>query len=155
MLCEIPKKYFFVAGSSEGYSRLNAFDAALIKAGVGNTNLVKVTSIIPPYAEEVEPIELPPGALVPTAYSVITSELEGEIISAAVAVAIPEDKSKPGIIMEYSSKGHKEDVERVVRKMAEEAMKIRGEEKIRIKSISVQHQVRRIGTAFAAVILWY
>ena len=155
MLCETPTKFFMVTGSSEGYTELNAFDGALLNAGIGNTNLVKMSSIIPPSCEEIEPMRLPYGALVPVAYAAITSDLEGEVISAAVAAAVPKDPAKPGLIMEYSSHGRKKDVEKIVRRMAEEGMKTRDEEIAVIKSVSVEHEVKKIGTAFASVVLWY
>jgi arginine decarboxylase len=155
MICQTPTKYFMVTGSSEGYTELNAFDGALLNAGIGNTNLVKMSSIVPPNCQEIEPIKLQYGALVPVAYAAITSDLEGEVISAAVAVGIPKDSSKPGLIMEYSSRGRKKDIEKIVRKMVEEGMKIRNEEVAVIKSVSVEHAVHKIGTAFASVVLWY
>jgi len=155
MICETPTKFFMVTESSEGYTELNAFDGALLNAGIGNTNLVKMSSIVPPNCEEIEPIRLPYGALVPVAYAAITSDLEGEVISAAVAAALPKDPAKPGLIMEYSSRGRKKDVEKIVRRMAEEGMKTRNEEVAVIKSVSVEHEVTKIGTAFASVVLWY
>ena len=59
------------------------------------------------------------------------------------------------INMEYSSHGRKKDVEKIVRRMAEEGMKMRNEEVAVIKSVSVEHEVKKIGTAFASVVLWY
>jgi len=149
-----PKTYFLVSGSSEGYTRLNAFDGALLNAGVGNTNLVKVSSIIPPHSKEVQPIKLPEGTIVPTAYAHISSDIPGEIISAAVAVALPKDEEQPGLIMEYSAQGDKEEIELIARNMASEGMKMRQQEARKIKSISAEYTVRKIGAAFAAVILW-
>ena len=154
MITKIPTKYFLVAGSSEGMTNLNSFDGALLNAGIGNTNLIKVSSILPPKCENIEPIQIPYGAIVPIAYASITSQLEGEVIAAAVAVAIPEDDKKPGLIMEYSSRGRKEDIEEIVRNMAKHGMELRGEKIKEIKSISTQHKVTNIGTAFAGVVLW-
>jgi len=34
-------------------------------------------------------------------------------------------------------------------------MKMRNEEVAVIKSVSVEHEVKKIGTAFASVVLWY
>ena len=154
MIVKIPTKYFLVAGSSEGMTNLNSFDGALLNAGIGNTNLIKVSSILPPDCTEIEPIQLPYGAIVPIAYAAITSQLEGEVISAAVAVAIPENKEKPGLIMEYSARGRKKDIEEIVRNMAKHGMELRGEKIKEIKSISTEHKVTNIGTAFAGVVLW-
>ena len=51
--------------------------------------------------------------------------------------------------------GHREDAERVVRRMAEEGMKMRGWEIRELKSLAVDMQVEKIGCVFAAVVLWH
>src|SRR5262249_1172367 len=82
------------AGNSEGATPPNAFDNALLAAGIGNINLVRVSSILPPGVELVSLPRIKPGAIVPTAYSAMTSEVPGEVIAAAVGWARPEDPSK-------------------------------------------------------------
>ena len=154
MIYKIPKTYFLVSGSSEGHTPLNAFDGALLNAGIGNTNLVKISSIIPPHSKEIQPITFPQGAIVPTAYASISSDIPGEIISAAVAVALPRDDDQPGLIMEYSARGHREEIELIAENMAREGMSMREQEPKEIKSISAEYKVKKIGAAFAAVILW-
>lgn len=155
MVFKTPTKYYFVTGSSEGYSSLNAFDGALLDAKIGNTNLVRMSSILPPKCEEIEVIEqLPYGALVPVAYASMTSSGAGEIISSAVAIAYPVDENKPGLIMEYSARGHKEDAKEIVEKMAEKGMNMRHEKIKEIRSMSVEHKVEHIGATFAAIVLW-
>ncbi len=149
-----PDVFMLAAASSEGITELNAFDSCLLKAGIGNTNLIKLSSIIPPGCTEVESINLPAGAALPTAYAYIASDMPGEIISAAIAVVLPKDESAPGLIMEYSARGRKEDIERIVRRMGEEGMRIRGQEIASIKTIAAEHMVERIGVAFAGVVLW-
>ena len=154
MLIEIPDKYFLVSGVGDASTPLNAFDCALLNSGVGNTNLVKMSSILPSGCKKIEPIKLPYGALVPVAYASKTSDVKSEMITAAVAVAIPEDDSLPGLIMEYSSKGHKEDIENIVIDMAKSGMAMRNSQIKNIYSTSIEHKVKRIGVAFAAVVLW-
>jgi arginine decarboxylase len=75
----MPTRYFLVSGASEGYTPLNAFDGALLQAGIGNTNLVRMSSIVPPHCQEISPIPLPLGALVPVAYASITSDEPGQM----------------------------------------------------------------------------
>jgi arginine decarboxylase len=150
----MPDIYFLASGASEGYTPLNAFDGALLQAGIGNTNIVKMSSIVPPHCTLVDPIDLPPGALVPTAYAAITSDVPGEVISAGVAIALPEDENQNGLIMEYSSKGERRQIEEIVRNMAVEGMMLRGWEIKALKSISTEHTVENIGAALAAVVLW-
>ncbi len=156
MIVTTPTLHCFVTGASEGQSPLNAFDGALLNAGIGNTNIVKMSSIVPPRTREitVREIELPPGALVPVAYAAMQSDIPGSIICAAVAAAWSDDESNPGLIMEYHAHGHREDAERVVRMMAEEGLKMRGWKVARIQAASIDHRVEKIGAAFAGVVLW-
>lgn len=133
---------------------LNAFDSALINAGVGNTNLVRMSSILPPRCERILPAKLPQGVIVPVAYSSIESAVSGEVIAAAVAVAHPEDENHCGLIMEYQDASPKERVEKKVRRMAEEGMNFRGHKIRKVESVSAEHAVRVTGAAFAAVVLW-
>ncbi|ADG14005.1 pyruvoyl-dependent arginine decarboxylase [Methanocaldococcus infernus] len=151
----IPNTVSLVAGSSEGETPLNAFDGALLKAGIGNVNLLKISSIMPPKAELVPLPKLPMGALVPTAYGCIISDNPGELIAAAVSIAIPKDEELCGLIMEYSGKCSKREAEERVREMAKIGFEMRGWEIKKIESISVEHEVEKIGCAFAAAALWY
>lgn len=154
MIFKTPTQYFLACGASDGYTHLNAFDGALLRAGIGDTNIVKMSSILPPRCKLISPIPLPPGALVPAAYVSITSDIPGEIISAGVAVAFPKNRREPGLIMEYSSKGHKKEIEEIVRHMAIEGMKYREREMRDLKSIAIEYKVKKIGAALAAVVLW-
>ena len=154
MIFKMPTRYFLASGASDGYTPLNAFDGALLQAGIGNTNIVKMSSIVPPHCKLVAPIALPPGALVPTAYAAITSDVPGEIISAGIAVALPEDENQNGLIMEYSAKGERAKIEEIVRNMAVEGMKLRGWKIKDLKSIAIEYKVKKIGAALTAVVLW-
>ena len=154
MIIKTPTHYFLVSGDSEGFTLLNAFDGALLCAGIGDTNLVKMSSIVPPRCQLISPVPLPAGALVPTAYASITSDVPGETISSAVAVALPKEPQFAGLIMEYSARGTKAEVEEKVRQMAIEGMKFRGREIKDLKSIAVEHRVQKFGATFAAVVLW-
>ncbi len=153
MLFPKPTAYFLCAGAAEGYTQLNAFDAALLEAGVGNTNLIRISSILPPHTQRTDPTPLEAGSFVPIAYAHIGSPTPMDVIAAGVAVAVPVDRSLPGVIMEYSARGQAEDIERIARKMAEEAMKLRGFEVEEIISLSAQHRVESAGAAFAGVVL--
>ena len=42
-----PKKFKIVAAAAEGHNNLTAFDNALLAAGIGNVNLVRISSILP------------------------------------------------------------------------------------------------------------
>ena len=154
MIIKTPTQYLLVSGASDGFTPLNAFDGALLQAGIGNTNIIRMSSILPPHCKQISSIALPPGALVPAAYAMITSDVPGEIISAGVAVALPEDENQNGLIMEYSAKGERLKIEEMVRNMALEGMKLRGWKTKDLKSIAIEYRIKRIGAALAAVVLW-
>ena len=111
----LPKKYFLTAGSAEGETELTAFDGALLNARVGNTNLLRVSSILPPGCKHEPDLIVPPGSLLPIAFGTITSTVPGEIISAAVAVGIKENSF--GVIMEFEGICTVEESEAQVRRM--------------------------------------
>jgi len=148
-----PKKFTIVTGHAEGSTPLNAFDHALLASGLGNLNLLRVSSILPPGAEYVEKLEIPPGSLTPTAFGYMTSEEPGALIAAAVAIGFSKDTF--GVIMEYEGHCSKEEAEARVRRMTEEAFASRGMELHKIMVRGVEHRVERVGCAFAAVALWY
>src|SRR5690554_8168765 len=95
-----PKKFKIVAAAAEGHNNLTAFDNALLAAGIGNVNLVRISSILPPSAEQDQELVLPPGSLVPTAYGSIVCDEPGMRIAAAVGIGFSADTF--GVIMEYS-----------------------------------------------------
>lgn len=148
-----PKKFFVTAGSAAGESRLTAFDNALLEAGIGNLNLIKVSSILPPGIQYCPEMEIPPGSLIPTAFGFIISDVPGEIISAAVGVGLSPDTF--GVIMEFTGKCGKEEAEKTIREMLVEAFRARGMELAGIKIASAEYRVEMIGCALAAVPLWY
>lgn len=149
----IPKKYFLTSGSAEGDSELTAFDGALLKAGIGNINLLKVSSILPPEARYTPDLVLPPGALVPTAYGSIVSTEPGAVIAAAVAVGLSANTF--GVIMELVGKFSKAEAEARIREMVREAFAMRQMELHEIKVSAVEHTVQKMGCALAAAPMWY
>lgn len=126
------------AGYAYADTRLNAFDCALLNSGCGNYNLVRVSSILPPAAERKDHILLPEGSLLPVAFAELTaapsSEQEKEI-SAAVAIGIPSDFSKVGVIMEHSDFGSENTIRDSVMKMVDKAMETRGLSRAEYKTV--------------------
>ena len=141
------------SGHAEGGSSLNAFDNALLVAGIGNINLIKVSSILPPGVELVALPRIKPGALVPTAFAAMTSEVPGEVVAAAVGWARPADPAKNGVIMEFHDKATREEAERMIVHMLEEAFRVRGETIRDMRVFAAEHRVERTGCSLAAVTL--
>ncbi len=149
-----PEKFFIAAASAKGLTELNAFDMALIKAGIGNYNLVKVSSIIPPGAKHAESVDLPEGAILPIAYGACISAEKGKLISAAVAVGLPKEKDGVGIIAEFAGEVNEEEARMNAKLMAEEALRVRN---LTIKEILVGSSsivVDGPSCAFAGVAVW-
>ena len=141
------------AGNAEGSTPLNAFDNALLAAGIGNINLVRISSILPPGVQLVPLPRIKPGAIVPTAYAAQTSEVPGEVVAAAVGWARPEDPAKNGVIMEFHDKATREEAERMIVQMLGEAFRVRGERIGDMRVFAAEHRVDRTGCAVAAVTL--
>lgn len=93
--------YTMVAGMGRGKTQLTAFDNALQYAKVGDYNLIKVSSILPPKAKESKKIVVEKESILPIAYGSIVSEEIGKEIVAAVGVGIPKNQGEIGVIMEY------------------------------------------------------
>ena len=104
-------KISIVSGKDEGPTKLNAFDNALSDAGIGDVNLIKVSSMLAGNAEICELPKLKAGAMVNCVLSEITSDNPGDEITAVVAVAIGEEL---GCVVETS--GINEDLKELVGK---------------------------------------
>lgn len=148
-----PEKFTLVAAAAEGDTPLTAFDAALLAAGIGNCNLIRVSSVLPPSCRLVERLEIRPGMLLPTAYGAVTSAEPGRLIAAAIGVGVSEESW--GLIMEYGGPGAREDAERTVEAMVREGFARRGLRLVELHVKAAEHRVRRVGCAFAAAALWY
>src|SRR5437762_12046496 len=94
---EQPKLVCLASGAAEGDSELTAFDNALRKGGIGDVNLIRVSSIVPPGAT-ISPLpDLPFGALTPAAYAVQNSSVPGMRIAARIGVGWT---SRGGVLLE-------------------------------------------------------
>lgn len=148
-----PTIFSLVKGTGEGITPLNAFDRALLDAGIGNFNLVRVSSIIPPGARFSSLPEIPEGALLPAVYSYVTSNIPGEIISASVGGGISDEGI--GLLYEFSHKGAAQVAEEIVKEMIEEGFKMRELTMKELHIVSSEHKVERIGCAVCAAVLWW
>lgn len=115
-----------VSGKSEGPTKLNAFDNALSDAGIGDVNLIKVSSMLAGNAEVQELPKLKAGSMVNCVLSEITSDNHGDEITAVVAVAIGE---KLGCVVETTGINKKlDDLMDEAKMMVEYMMDKRGVE---------------------------
>ncbi len=149
-----PRKFTPLAASAEGTTELTAFDKALLCAGVGNINLIKISSILPPEVEYAPELHVQPGCLIPIAYSSLTSDRQGDLIAAAVGVGVS-TKGNHGVIMEFSGFCSRRNAEQIVSEMVREAFEARGLPWNQLLLKGIQHKVKRVGCVFAGVLLWY
>lgn len=122
------KRFWIVSGTGTGNTSLTAFDAAVLNAGIGNFNLVKVSSIVPPNCrrEEAPPETfLNPGSVVPCAFAHGVVQHGDQPISAAIGVALPERPDDIGVIMEIAISSDEDEARRIVRNMCQESMEMR------------------------------
>lgn len=150
------KHYTLCSGVGHAIGKHNAFDRALIEAGISDYNLVKISSILPPNCLQEEKVLLPKGLLLPTAVATIFSNKVGTRLSAAIAIAIPKDSNNIGVIMEHSTHLAKEETEDQARTYAYQAMRDRNIMIKDIISISTECYVKlpEYHCAFASVSLW-
>ena len=151
----VPDKYALCVGKGEGEKKLTAFDAALLDAGIGNMNLLRVSSVLPPACVFENEIDLPLGSLLPVAYGSITSDVEGETISAAIGVGVPENPEDSGMIMEFSGFCEADEAAIKVEEMVREAFEMRQVKLKEVKVKAVDHVVKKCGSVIAACPLFY
>ena len=101
----LAKHYVMKTGVGASKSALVSFDKALLNSGVGNYNLVRLSSILPAKCQKTGKVDLTEGSLLPTAYSTISSNNLGDILVSVIGVGFPVNKDKVGVIMEYSAIG--------------------------------------------------
>ncbi|MFQ5907212.1 MAG: pyruvoyl-dependent arginine decarboxylase [Thermoplasmata archaeon] len=136
----VPTRFFVTgAGAVSPVSDLNAFDKALIEAGIGEQNLVSVSSVLPPGIRQVNPKSLGPGLIT---YSVLAQMRgnEGEQISAGIAYAFRKDEGH-GHVAEGHMYGTRAALQEILEWKIEEMARHRGIEfgkiQYRIQDLSV------------------
>lgn len=143
-------KVSITSGSAEGPTKLNAFDNALLKAGIGDLNLIKVSSIIPSGSELVELPPLNPGKMINTVLSYVTSDQRGDQLCAAIAVAVADEM---GCVVEHSGINREsQKIKKESEDMARYMMRVRG---LEIKDLIIkyqEHQVKELGAAVSALV---
>ena len=101
----VPKKIFFVKGKGfSSNSKLRSFEEALREAGIEKFNIVRVSSIIPPFCEEVSKDEgikeLKTGQVVYSVMSKISSNRKDIVICASIGAAKPVNAEDYGYLSE-------------------------------------------------------
>ena len=152
----LPTKFFVTSGEAVSrVSDLNAFDQALLKAGIGECNLVSVSSILPVGIRQVERRTLPMGAIT---HCVLAQQRggEGEMISAGIAYAVRTD-GQGGYVAEAHMHGTQKNLKEFLRWKMMEMAKLRGIELERIffKTEEVTIPMDHYGAVVAALVFLF
>ncbi|RAP02624.1 pyruvoyl-dependent arginine decarboxylase [Methanosphaera stadtmanae] len=143
-------KVSLTKGASEGPTKLNAFDNALLDADIGNVNLIPVSSMLPPNTQVISMPKLKPGEMTNCVLSHQYSDNPGDEISAVIAFAQAEEM---GCVIETSG------INRTLKQLKEEAkfmaeymIEKRGLEIIDYREVIQTHKVIDKASVVAALI---
>jgi len=101
----VPKKVFFTKGVGRHKDELQSFELALRNAGIEKSNLVKISSIIPPKCKIISKEKgikaLKPGEITFVVLSRNKTNEPNRLVGASVGVAIPKEREFYGYISEH------------------------------------------------------
>jgi arginine decarboxylase len=105
----VPREVFLTKGVGVHAEKLVSFELALRAAGIALCNLVPVSSILPPRCEVIAREEglrrLQPGAITFCVLARMSVREVGQKVSAAIGLAIPENRDICGYISEHHGIG--------------------------------------------------
>ncbi len=130
-LVPVPSRFFVTSGKGiNKTSELNAFDLALLQAGIGEQNLVSVSSVLPTGIRQVDREPITRGAITHTVLSRHAGG-EGEVISAGIAYGFRSD-GQGGYVAEGHLHGTQKSLKEFLKWRMEEIAHFRGVELRRI-----------------------
>ena len=130
-LVPVPSRFFVTSGKGiNKTSELNAFDLALLQAGIGEQNLVSVSSVLPIGIRQVDRAPIARGAIT---HCVLARHGggEGEVISAGIAYGFRSD-GQGGYVAEAHLHGNQKSLKEFLRWRMTEIAHFRGVELRRI-----------------------
>ncbi len=149
----VPTKFFTVRGSAVSTtSDLNAFDKALLEAGIGEQNLVSVSSVIPEGAVKIEYVPLTMGAVTHCVLAQMRG-CEGETIAAGIAYTYRKD-GKGGYVAEGHIHGSAQSLKEILAWKMEEMSRIRGVEfeEVRFEIEELETPMDHYGCCISALV---
>jgi arginine decarboxylase len=126
-LVPVPSRFFVTSGKGiNKTSELNAFDLALLQAGIGEQNLVSVSSVLPTGIRQVDRVRIARGAIT---HCVLSRHAggEGEVISAGIAYGFRTD-GQGGYVAEGHLHGTQKSLKEFLRWRMTEIAQFRGVE---------------------------
>ncbi|OUJ19040.1 Pyruvoyl-dependent arginine decarboxylase PdaD [Methanonatronarchaeum thermophilum] len=146
-----PNKISITSGTGESEHQLNAYDRALKNAGVGDLNLIKVSSILPENCKIKNKPQIPPGSFTPSVISKQTTN-KNQVISAAIAIA--ECEKGIGLICEHSAPTIEKTTVNKTKKMLNQMAEDRNKTIKKIHIESEQIIPTKTGAAVAVAVFW-
>jgi len=108
----LPKKMFLTKGVGVHREKLSSFELALRNAGIAPFNLVRVSSIYPPYCKLISRESglklLTPGQVLFSVYSENATNEPNRLIASSVGIAIPKNPEHYGYLSEVHTYGQTE-----------------------------------------------
>ena len=108
----LPKRIFITKGAGIHKEKLSSFELALRDAGIAPFNIVRVSSIYPPYCKlitkEAGLKYLTPGQILHVVISENATNEPNRLIAASVGIAIPKRPEHYGYLSEHHSYGWNE-----------------------------------------------
>jgi len=109
MTAIVPSKVFLTRGVGRHKEKLTSFEMALRDAGIAEFNLVRVSSIFPPYCKIIPRKQgvklLKPGQILHVVMSENATDEPHRLIACSVGIAIPKDRNQYGYLSEHHSFG--------------------------------------------------
>ena len=130
-LVPVPSRFFVTSGKGiNKTSELNAFDLALLQAGIGEQNLVNVSSVLPIGIRQTDRVKIARGAIT---HCVLARHAgaEGEVISAGIAYGFRSD-GEGGYVAEGHLHGTQKSLKEFLKWRMQEIAHFRGVELRRI-----------------------
>jgi len=149
----LPTKFFVTSGKAiSPVSDLNAFDKALVDAGIGDLNIVMVSSILPEGIKQVPRRPLPRGAIT---HCVLAQQRgnEGELISAGIGYAFRDDDTG-GYVVEGHLHGTQKRLKEILKWKLEAMAELRniGLKKMNFKTEEISIPMDNYGVVLAACV---
>jgi arginine decarboxylase len=107
----VPTRMWFTKGVGVHKDRLASFELALRAAGIEKCNLVNVSSIFPPHCKIISKDEgmklIKPGQIQFCVIARTETSEPNRLVSAAIGLAVPQDKEAHGYLSEHHGYGEK------------------------------------------------
>ena len=106
---DVPNHMFFTKGVGKHRNKLESFEAALRAAGLAHVNLVKISSIFPPYCKIISRQRgvdrLVPGQITHVVLAEAQTNEPNRLVGAGIGLATPSDKRQHGYLSEHHGYG--------------------------------------------------